>query len=96
MPYKADYFKRQFKSAIRKTGLPDDLVFHGLRKTATIMLAESGCTTEQIKAITGHRTDKMAAYYSQQANQKTLARAAIKKFETKSAKPFNKKMRKTL
>ncbi len=87
VPYKADYFKHQFKAATRKADLPDDLVFHGLRKTAAVMMAESGCTTEQIKSITGHRTDNMAAYYAKQANQKTLARAAIKKFERKIAKP---------
>jgi integrase len=82
-PYKADYLKHEFKEALRKAGLPDDLVFHGLRKTAAMMLAEAGCTTEQIKSITGHRTDQMAAYYSKQANQKVLARAAIDKFEAK-------------
>ncbi len=43
------------------------------------MLAEAGCTTEQIKSITGHRTDQMAAYYSKHANQKVLAMAAIDK-----------------
>ncbi|MDD3030274.1 MAG: tyrosine-type recombinase/integrase [Alphaproteobacteria bacterium] len=59
----------------------DDLVFHGLRKTAAVRLAEVGCTTEQIKAITGHRTDDMATYYARQANQKVLAKAAMGKME---------------
>lgn len=66
---------------MRKAGLPDDLVFHGLRKTAAVRLAEAGCSTEQIKSITGHRSDDMAAYYARQANQKVLARAAMGKFE---------------
>ena len=80
-PFKADHLKHQFKDATRKAGLPDDLVFHGLRKTAAVRLAEAGCTTEQIKSITGHRTDEMAAHYTKQANQKVLARAAMGKFE---------------
>jgi integrase len=63
--------------------LPDDLVFHGLRKTAAVMLTEAGCTTEQVKAITGHRTDDMAAYYAKQANQGVLAKAAMEKLEAK-------------
>jgi integrase len=80
-PFKPDHFKHQFKDASRKAGLPDDLVFHGLRKTAAVRLAESGCSTEQIKSITGHRTDSMAAYYARQADQRVLARAAMGKFE---------------
>ncbi len=92
IPYKADYLKHKFKEAVRAAKLPDDLVFHGLRKTAAVMLAEAGCTTEQIKAITGHRTDQMAAYYSKQANQKVLAMAAIDKFEGVSAQPLARKV----
>jgi integrase len=83
--YKTDHFKHEFKDATRKSGLPEDLVFHGLRKTAAVIMAEAGCTTEQIKAITGHRTDSMAAYYARQANQKVLAKAAIKKVEAKQS-----------
>jgi hypothetical protein len=33
-----------------------------------LRFAEAGCTTEQIKSFTGHRTDDMAAYYARQAN----------------------------
>jgi integrase len=84
LPYKTDHFKHEFKDATRKAGLPDDLVFHGLRKTAAVIMAEAGCTTEQIKAITGHRTDSMAAYYARQANQKVLAKAAMEKVEAKN------------
>jgi len=82
-PYTAENLKHKFKDALRATGLPNDLVFHGLRKTAAVMLAEAGCTTEQIKAITGHRTDEMVAYYARQANQKVLAKAAVRKLERK-------------
>jgi len=80
-PFKSDHLKHQFKAATRKAGLPDDLVFHGLRKTAAVRLAEAGCSTEQIKSITGHRTDEMVSHYTKQANQKVLAMAAMGKME---------------
>jgi integrase len=76
-----------FKAATRAAGLPEDCVFHGLRKTAAVRLAEAGCTTEQIKSITGHRTDQMAAYYAKRANQRLLAKAAIGRLAKKIAQP---------
>lgn len=85
--YKNDHFKHLFKDAMRAAGLPEGCVFHGLRKTAAVMLAEAGCSTEQIKAITGHRTDQMAAYYAKRANQRVLARAAMNRLESKIAQP---------
>lgn len=63
-----------------KAGL-QGLVFHGLRKTATGNLAEAGCTSEQIKAITGHKTDRMVSHYVAGAKQKERAKAAMKKLE---------------
>ena len=54
---------------------------HGLRKNATIELAEAGCTDAEIMAITGHSTREMVTLYSRGARQKRLARAARKKTE---------------
>ena len=51
-------------------------VFHGLRKNAAVRLAEAGCTTEQIKAWTGHASDRMVSHYAKGASQKRLANAA--------------------
>lgn len=82
-PYVRDWFLNEWKQTTRKVGLPEDCVFHGLRKTAAVYLAEAGCTNEQIKSITGHTTESMVAHYTRGANQKTLAMAAIKKFEGK-------------
>jgi hypothetical protein len=56
------------------------LVFHGLRKSAVVFLIEAGCTTSQVAAITG-QTLEMIEHYSQQVNQRKLARAAILKWE---------------
>lgn len=54
-------------------------VFHGLRKSATAMLAEAGCTDREIMAITGHKTTAMVSHYTREADQKRRAKRAIHK-----------------
>jgi hypothetical protein len=56
------------------------LVFHGLRKSAVVMLLEAGCTDAEVAAITG-QSREMIAHYSLMVNQRKLARAAILKWE---------------
>ena len=72
------HFNVKFHAAKKAIGL-GEYVFHGLRKNAARNLAEAGCSTEQIKAITGHETDAMVSHYVKGANQKRLATAAIAK-----------------
>lgn len=48
------------------------------------MLAEAGCTTDEIKAITGHTTSRMVEHYTKGADQKKRASAAILKLERNS------------
>ena len=72
-------FSSAFRRATLNLGL-GDYQFHGLRKTAASKLAEAGCSTEQIKAITGHTTDSMVAHYVKGADQKRLARDAMDKW----------------
>lgn len=55
------------------------LTFHGLRKSAASRLAEAGCTTQEIMAITGHRTLAMVEKYTRAAEQKRRAVAAVEK-----------------
>ncbi|WP_316203360.1 tyrosine-type recombinase/integrase [Bradyrhizobium sp. SZCCHNS3051] len=50
---------------------------HGLRKAAATRLANIGCSNEQIKAITGHRSDASLAPYTRAADQVRLARQAM-------------------
>jgi integrase len=52
---------------------------HGLRKTAATRFADIGCSNEQIKAFTGHRSDASLAPYIRAANQRRLAGQAMKK-----------------
>jgi integrase len=80
------YFGHLIADAIEKAGLPKDCVLHGLRKTAGRLLAEAGA---QVAPITGHRTERMTAEYSRDANQEKLARASVLKWS--KVKPKNKK-----
>jgi integrase len=57
------------------------VTFHGLRKTAAARLAEAGCSTHEIAAITGHKTLAMVELYTRDADQKRRATAAIFRLE---------------
>jgi integrase len=62
--------------ALRKEGC----VFHGLRKSAVVMLLEAGCTDAEVSAITG-QSREMVVHYAQAVNQRKLAATAILKWE---------------
>jgi integrase len=55
--------------------------FHGLRKNAAQALAEAGCSIDEIMAVTGHRSAKMALHYTKRAAKKQMAKNAIKRWE---------------
>jgi integrase len=54
-PFTAAGFGNAFRDWCDAAGLKG-LSAHGLRKSAARRLAEAGCTTKQIAAITGHNT----------------------------------------
>jgi len=56
------------------------LVFHGLRKSAVVMLLEAGCTEAMVSAITG-QTSQMVALYARDVNNARLARAGMAAWE---------------
>lgn len=68
-------FRNMLKRVTRSVGV--DAPFHGLRKTVGSRLAEKGKSASQIAAILGHRTLKMAALYTQQADSKKLIASAV-------------------
>ncbi|WP_028880343.1 tyrosine-type recombinase/integrase [Terasakiella pusilla] len=72
--------RNTFRDMCRKAGVPSHKVFHGLRKSATVKLIEAGCTYDQVKAITGHKTTSMVEHYGKGTNQKRLAKEAMDKF----------------
>lgn len=84
----ARYFKAQWEQTTKAAGI-DRLHFHDLRGTAVTMLAEAGCTSPQIAAITGHslRTvDSILDRYL--ARTRALATGAITLFENASSTDF--------
>lgn len=75
-------FSKAFRAGLDAVGLPADVHFHGLRKTATKRLADAGCDTMLIRSITGHKTDAMVAYYAADANRAKQAVMAMDRLET--------------
>lgn len=79
-PIKTDTFRKEFRAHLDSLGL-NDLHFHGLRHTTATALAESGATDREIMSITGHLTEQMVRRYTHAAEQKRMARHAIRKLE---------------
>ena len=76
-PMSVNNFYNQFIDWCREAGWPPGCSPHGLRKAAARRLAEAGCTTHQIAAITGHRSLSEVARYTRAAEQMELARSAM-------------------
>jgi integrase len=71
---------KAIKARLRAIGEPD-LVLHGLRKAAGVRLAEAGASVQQIMAVLGHRSPRMALYYCEQANKRELSDSAMRLWE---------------
>ena len=70
-PFSPRGFGQWFAKACDSAGLPHCRA-HGLRKAAARRLAEGGATVPQIKAWTGHKSDREVARYTSEANQGLL------------------------
>ena len=75
-PYASKNFGIWFSDRCKEAGLAQRS-FHGLRKLATVRMVEAGCTNEQIKSVTGHRSDSALRPYTRKADQAKLARQAL-------------------
>lgn len=75
-PFTPAGFGNWFRDRCNEAGLPQCSA-HGLRKAASRRLAEAGCSNQQIKAITGHKTDHEVSRYTAAANQARLADQAM-------------------
>lgn len=74
---------RHFAEVMRRAqwkvfGEGNHVPLHGLRKSASIILAELGLSPHQIQAITGHNTLQMVELYTRGANQKRMAETAMR------------------
>jgi integrase len=76
-PFTSAGFGNWFRDRCNEAGLKHCSA-HGLRKTAATRLIDIGCTNEQAKAITGHRSDASLAPYTRAADQRRLAGQAMK------------------
>lgn len=74
--------ERMARALVKIEGMPPHLNVHGLRKLGATRLADAGCSTHEIAAITGHRTLSMVALYTRTADQERLATAAIHRLST--------------
>lgn len=72
-------FYNVFKDWCRKAGLPERCSPHGLRKAAARRLAEAGCSTHEIAAITGHRSLIEIGRYTRAVAQAKMAESALAK-----------------
>ena len=75
-PFTPAGFGNWFRDQCNAAGLPQCSA-HGLRKAEATRLANVGCSTDQIKAITGHRSLAEVAHYTRAADQQRLARQAL-------------------
>jgi integrase len=75
-PFSAAGFGNWFRDRCNEAGL-QHCSAHGLRKACAARLANAGCTTEQIKAITGHKTLSEVVRYAKAADQERNAKQAL-------------------
>ena len=75
-PFTAAGFGNWFRDRCDEAGL-SQCSAHGLCKLMATRLAEAGCSTEHIKAITGHRSMSEVARYTRAADQQRLAWQAM-------------------
>jgi integrase len=85
-PFTANYFGQWFREQCDMADLRHCSA-HGLRKAAARRLAEAGCSTHEIAAITGHASLKEVARYTETVDRKRLAQSAMAKVRTLSVKP---------
>jgi integrase len=86
-PFTAGYFGQWFREQCDMAGL-HHCSAHGLRKAAARRLAEAGCTSHEIAAITGHASLKEVERYTRAVDQQKLATAAMEKTGTPSGQPY--------
>ena len=69
-------FGNWFRDRCNDAGLPH-CTAHGLRKAMARRLAETGATTMQGRAVTGHRSDAMFIHYAAKASRESMADEAL-------------------
>lgn len=73
-PMVKESFGNWFREACRQAGCPGSA--HGLRKAGATRAAENGATVNQLMALFGWKTEKMALLYTRKADRRRLASMA--------------------
>jgi hypothetical protein len=76
-PLTKESFGNDFRDACKAAGVSGSA--HGVRKIAATRAAESGATVAELEAIFGWSGGRMASLYTQSANRRKLAMAAMHK-----------------
>lgn len=76
-PFSAAGFGNWMREVCDEAELPD-CSSHGLRGATATRLAMIGCTNQQIRAVTGHKSDAALAPYLRGVEQKRLAQQAFR------------------
>jgi integrase len=83
-PFSSAGFGNWFREMCDEANLPKACAAHGLRKAAARRLAEAGCTAHQIMSITGHKTLREVTRYTEAADRRGLAVAAMSKLKKRT------------
>lgn len=76
-PFTGNGFYNRFVEWAREAGVSKGLSPHGLRKAAARRLAEAGCSSREIMAVTGHETLSEVERYTRAVDQAALSGAAM-------------------
>lgn len=76
-PWVKESFGNWFREACRSAGCPG--AAHGLRKAGAVRAAEAGASNQEMMALFGWTSGRMADHYTKKANQKRLAKAAAER-----------------
>lgn len=81
-PYQESDFQHTFAEIRDSAGLKKDLQFRDLRRTLATALGAAGCTDDQIRGVTGHKTRSVVAVYVRPDS--TFADGAMKRLQRAS------------
>ena len=82
-PFSAAGFGNWFRDRCNEAGLIN-CSSHGLRKRTAVQLAEGGATSQEIMAVTGHKSLSEVERYTKAASKAKLADSAMKKFKRRT------------
>lgn len=84
-PYGEHHFRHVHRQICAAAGISDARKFMHLRHTAATRLGAAGCSDEEIRSITGHKSRSIVAVYVKPDS--TMADAAIKRLQDHRSRP---------